>query len=56
MIISSGYGGSVFQWHPELKIGFAYAPSLLCWHDMTNNKGALLQQQVVKCVTDLKKK
>lgn len=51
-----GYGGSVFQWHPELKIGFAYAPSLLCWHDMTNNKGALLQQQVVKCVTDLKKK
>ena len=24
-----GYGGSVFQWHPELKIGFAYTCTLL---------------------------
>ena len=24
-----GYGGSVFQWHPQLKIGFAYTCTLL---------------------------
>ena len=44
-----GYGGSVFQWHPELKIGFAYVPTLMNWIDLTNNKGRLLQGEVVKC-------
>merc|ERR1712037_416166 len=34
-----GFGGSVFQWHPELKIGFGYVPTLLTWIDLTNNKG-----------------
>jgi hypothetical protein len=24
-----GYGGSAFQWHPELGIGFAYTCTLL---------------------------
>lgn len=45
-----GYGGSVFQWNPELKIGFAYTPNLLHWFDMTNGRGRLLQQEVVKCI------
>ena len=45
-----GYGGSVFQWNPELKIGFAYTPTLLHWFDMTNGRGRLLQQEVVNCV------
>merc|ERR1712037_344698 len=27
-----GYGGSVFQWHPKLKIGFAYVPTLMEFH------------------------
>merc|ERR1711942_421797 len=44
-----GYGGSVFQWHPELKIGFGYAPTLLQWFDFTNNKARLLQGEVEKC-------
>ena len=26
-----GYGGSVFQWHPDLRIGFGYTPTLLHW-------------------------
>ena len=50
-----GYGGSVFQWDPELRIGFAYTPSLLLWYELFNEKGALLQQEVTKCVKNLKK-
>ena len=45
-----GYGGSVFQWHPELKIGFAYVPSGLEWSDLTNMRGGLLQEEVPRCV------
>jgi len=48
-----GYGGSVFQWHPELKIGFGYAPTLLQWFDFTNNKARLLQGEVEKCARKL---
>ena len=48
-----GYGGSVFQWHPELKIGFGYVPTLLNWIDLTNNKARLLQGEVEKCARKL---
>jgi len=51
-----GYGGSVFEWNPDLKIGFGYTVTLLHWQDpFTNNKGRLLQQEVAKCVKNLKK-
>jgi len=50
-----GYGGSVFQWHPDLNIGFGYTPALLHWEDWTNSIGTNLQQEVVKCVQKLKK-
>ena len=49
-----GYGGSVFQWHPDLRIGFAYTPTYLHAFDLTNNRGRMLQQQVVKCVKNIK--
>ena len=49
-----GYGGSVFQWHPELKIGFGYVPTLLSWIDLTNNKARLLQGEVVKCARKIR--
>ena len=49
-----GYGGSVFQWHPELEIGFAYTPTLLHWFDALNGRGRLLQQEVVKCVKNMR--
>ena len=32
----AGLGGSVFQWHPELKIGFAFVPTCLHWFDVAN--------------------
>ena len=38
-----GYGGSVFQWHPKLKIGFAYVPTLMEFHCMHNRKGGRMQ-------------
>ena len=37
-----GEGGSVFQWHPELRIGFGYVPFDLNFHDLTNKRGARL--------------
>merc|ERR1719259_1155188 len=51
-----GLGGSVFQWHPELKVGFAYVPSLLQTLDFYNTRGAYLQAQVKKCAEKLQKK
>ena len=50
-----GLGGSVFQWHPELKISFAYVPSLLQPFDLMCLRGAFLQAKVVKCVESIKK-
>ena len=38
-----GYGGSLFQWHPRLKIGFAYVPTLMEFHCMHNRKGGRMQ-------------
>ena len=44
-----GYGGSVVQWHPELKIGFAFIPTLLTGVEMVNQRGAVLQKIVKDC-------
>eukprot|EP00092_Neocalanus_flemingeri_P011211 GFUD01012076.1.p1 GENE.GFUD01012076.1~~GFUD01012076.1.p1 ORF type:complete len:296 (+),score=45.15 GFUD01012076.1:217-1104(+) len=43
-----GFGGSVMQWHPDLKIGFAFIPTHLSWIDIANNKGAKFQELIVK--------
>jgi len=51
-----GYGGSVFQWNPELQIGFAYTPTMMEWYDISNNKGRLLQAEVAKCAKKLQAK
>ena len=40
------------QWHPELEIGFGYAPTLLHFFDLNNVKTARLQKAVVQCVRD----
>lgn len=47
-----GLGGSVFQWNPSLRIGFAYAPTLALWHDDVCTKGAMLQNEVTKCAKE----
>ena len=46
-----GYGGSIVQWHPELKIGFAFLPTLMSSIDMVNERGGVLQQIVKDCCT-----
>ena len=43
------------QWHPELKIGFGYTPTLLQWYDIQNKKGARLQKLAAQCVIDLQR-
>ena len=46
-----GLGGSVFQWHPERKISFAYVPTLVDWTDFNNGKALKLQRAVVQCAS-----
>ena len=48
-----GMGGSIFQWHPELKIGFAFVPTKLLVLDLTSSRGGALQGIVKKCVNRL---
>lgn len=44
-----GMGGAVMQWHPELRVGFAFTTDLLAWHDARNSSAARLQEQVARC-------
>ena len=44
-----GYGGSVIQWHPELKISFAFVPTFLYWIDLASERGMNLLREVLRC-------
>lgn len=48
-----GFGGSIYQWHPELDIGFAFVPTALHYLDLTNERGKCFQAEVVRCVEAL---
>ena len=45
-----GLGGSLFQWHPELKIGFAFVPTRLHVMDFLNERGKAYQEAVLNIV------
>ncbi len=45
-----GLGGSVFQWNPDKRIGFAYIPTSLNVLDLVNERAKNYQAQVLKCV------
>ncbi len=45
-----GLGGSIFQWHPERDIGFAFVPTSLHVLDLLNELGNRYQPEVLKCV------
>lgn len=45
-----GLGGSIFQWHPESKVGFAYVPTSLNVLDIVNERGKAYQAEVLKCL------
>lgn len=44
-----GLGGSIFQWHPQLEIGFAFVPTSLHVLDFLNERGKRYQAEVLKC-------
>lgn len=48
-----GLGGSIFQWHPEKKIGFGYVPTSLNVLDLVNERGKAYQAEAVRCVDRL---
>ena len=45
-----GLGGSVFQWHPEHRIGFAYVPTSLHLLDLVNERAKVFQQKVLSLI------
>ena len=45
-----GFGGSIFQWHPEREIGFGYVPTSLHALDLCNERGKAYQREVLRCV------
>ncbi len=45
-----GFGGSIFQWHPQLEISFAFVPTSLHVLDILNERGKRYQAEVLKCV------
>lgn len=45
-----GLGGSIFQWHPERRIGFAFVPTSLHVADIVNERGKAYQALAVDCL------
>jgi len=50
-----GLGGSLFQWHPQYKIGFGYVPTSLNVLDLVNERGKAYQAEVVRCIEKLRR-
>lgn len=48
-----GFGGSIFQWHPEQEIGFAFVPTSLHMIDLFNERGKVYQAKVLACVKEI---
>jgi CubicO group peptidase (beta-lactamase class C family) len=48
-----GLGGSIFQWHPQYRIGFGYVPTSLNILDLINERGKAYQIEVVRCLKNL---
>ncbi|MAT93575.1 MAG: esterase [Halioglobus sp.] len=45
-----GFGGSIFQWHPQREIGFAFVPTTLHSLDLLNERGKRYQAAVLNCI------
>ena len=50
----SCFGGSIFQWHPEREIGFAFVPTALHVLDILNERWKVYQADVLRCVERLR--
>ena len=49
-----GFGGSVMQWNEAENVGFAYAPTLVQYYDVSNTRAGLFQKEIVDCARRLK--
>ena len=49
-----GLGGSLFQWHPEFRIGVGYVPTSLNVMDIVNERGKSYQEETLKCIMRMK--
>ena len=47
-----GLGGSIFQWHPDYQIGFAFVPTSLHVLDLVNERGKAFQTEVLRIVEE----
>jgi len=45
-----GLGGSIFQWHPEKRIGFSFVPTALHVLDFVNERGKAFQAAALRCL------
>jgi CubicO group peptidase (beta-lactamase class C family) len=45
-----GLGGSIFQWHPQLEVGFAFVPTSLHVLDFLNERGKVYQAETLNCI------
>ena len=45
-----GLGGSIFQWHPGLDVGFAFVPTSLHVLDLFNERGKQYQAETLNCI------
>ncbi|TFG59250.1 MAG: class A beta-lactamase-related serine hydrolase [Nitrospirales bacterium] len=50
-----GLGGSIFQWHPQYRIGFGYVPTSLNVLDLVNERGKAYQAAVLRCIETMNK-
>ncbi|WP_159819289.1 serine hydrolase domain-containing protein [Colwellia sp. 20A7] len=50
-----GFGGSIFQWHPELDIGFSFVPTTLHALDFLNERGKRYQTEILNCIAKISK-
>jgi CubicO group peptidase (beta-lactamase class C family) len=50
-----GFGGSIFQWHPEREIGFAFVPTVLHTLDILDERGKVYQAEVLRCTEPLRR-
>jgi len=48
-----GTGGSIFEWHPELKLGFGFVPNSMHIFDTFNERGKIYQVEAIRCVERL---
>jgi hypothetical protein len=48
-----GLGGSIFQWHRSLDVGFAFVPTSLHVLDFLNERGKIYQAETLSCIAQL---